>query len=338
MPAVSVLLPCFNAADTLEESLSSIQSQTLEDFEVVAVDDGSTDATPDILSAWSRKDARFTAIRQDHGGIISALNRGLAACRAPFVARMDADDRSHPGRLEKQIQLLESDPTLAVAGCLVQAFPRESVRGGFQVYLKWLNGLLTPGAIAREIFIESPLPHPSVLVRWEWYEKMGGYQDQGWPEDYDLWLRMHLSGARFAKVDEVLLDWRESPRRLTRADSRYSLENFLRAKAHYLALGPLQARDAVIIWGAGMMGRRLSKHLLREGAPLAAFIDIDPKKIGNRRRGKAILAPDELAAEWRRYERPIILAAVGARGARALIRERLVGMGFEEGEDWFGVA
>jgi hypothetical protein len=212
------------------------------------------------------------------------------------------------------------------------------MREGFRIYLDWLNGLTSAEEIARQIFVESPLPHPSVMMRRDWLERAGGYQDHGWPEDYDLWLRLHLLGARFAKVPEVLLAWRDSPGRLTRLDPRYSVENFLRAKAHYLAAGPLRDRGAVIVWGAGQMGRRLSKHLLREGAPLAAFVDIDPAKIGGRKRGLPVVAPADLPALWGRSPNPAVLAAVGARGARALIRAQLEGMGLREGEDWWAVA
>lgn len=93
-----------------------------------------------------------------------------------------------------------------------------------------------------------------------------------------------------------------------------------------------------MIWGAGMVGRRLSKHLLREGAPLVAFIDIDPGKIGKTRRGLPIIPPEALPEWWQRYQSPVLLAAVGARGARALIRRRLAGMGLVEGQDWWGAA
>ena len=150
------------------------------------------------------------------------------------------------------------------------------------------------------------MANPSVMVRSTWFEKMGGYQENGWPEDYDLWLRMYLAGAVFAKVPEVLLSWRDHPDRITRTDSRYSVTNFLRAKAHYLARGPLLDRDAVIIWGAGMMGRRLGKQLENQAVTLAAFVDIDPKKIGRTRRGKPIIPPEDLTDLWHRYDNPAI--------------------------------
>lgn len=338
IPAVSVLMPCYNAASTVEEALDSLAAQEAVDFEIVAVDDGSTDGSREILDSREKRDARLRVLHQPHQGIIAALNHGLQACRGQYIARMDADDCSHPERLARQAALLDVEASLAVVSCLVRAFPAGQVRGGFQVYLSWLNSLITPEQISREIYVESPLAHPSVMFRREVVLEAGGYQEHSWPEDYDLWLRLHLHGARFAKVPQVLLDWRESPERLTRMDSRYALENFLRMKAYYLKRGPLKGRETVLLWGAGMMGRRLSKHLMREEVPVAAFFDIDPRKIGSSRRGLPVLPPADLPAVWKRSPSPVLIAAVGARGARRLIRQRLAPLGLVEGQDWWFAA
>jgi glycosyltransferase involved in cell wall biosynthesis len=338
MPAVSIILPCYNAALTLDDTLESLAQQTLGDFELVAVDDGSSDTTLEILNRWAGRDRRFQVLSQSHGGVISATNTGLKACRAEYIARMDADDWSHPKRLALQAAFLDEHPEVAVVSCLIKVFSEGGVREGYQLYVQWLNSLVSNEDIRREMFVESPLANPSVMVRTVWFEKMGGYQENGWPEDYDLWLRMYLAGAVFAKVPEVLLEWRDHPDRITRTDSRYSVTNFLRAKAHYLARGPLSDRDAVIIWGAGMMGRRLGKQLQDQAVPLVAFVDIDPKKIGRTRRGKPIIPPDDLTDLWHKYENPVILAAVGARRARGLIRGRLNALGFTEGRDWWAAA
>jgi glycosyltransferase involved in cell wall biosynthesis len=331
-------MPCYNAGGTVDEAVASILGQTRTDFELVAVDDGSTDDTRRRLETWQQRDQRVIVLPRSHGGLVDALRAGLSACRAPLVARMDADDRSSLDRLARQVSALEAQPEVAVIGCLVEGFPAQDVRQGFQMYLEWLNGLVTPEAIAREIFVESPLAHPSVVMRQDWLERVGGYQDRGWPEDYDLWLRLHLAGARFAKVPENLVGWREHPARATRTDRRYSVENFLRAKAHYLARGPLVGRESLLIWGAGQMGRRLSKHLLRGGAPLRAFIDIDPGKIGRMRRGVPIVGVEALPDLWTSLPRPVLLAAVGSRGARGLIRGRLTALGLVEGQDWWAAA
>ena len=331
-------MPCYNVSRTLDEALESMLSQTLSDIEVVAVDDGSTDDTPHKLAGWQARDRRVRIIPKPHGGIIKALNAGLGECQSAIVARMDADDRSHPERLAEQMAYLDENPEAAVVGCLVSGFQHARVSEGFSISNEWLNSLVMDEDIRREIFIESPLAHPSVAFRKEAVMAVGGYQEYGWPEDYDLWLRLYLDGAIFGKVPRLLFEWREYPERLTRTDSRYSLENFLRAKAHYLARGPLKGRDGVILWGAGMVGRRLSKHLLRQGCPLAAFIDIDPRKIGSTRRGLPILPPEELMSCWERYDNPALLACVGARGARELIREKLESFGLREARDWWGAA
>jgi glycosyltransferase involved in cell wall biosynthesis len=338
MRRVSVLMPVYNAAATLDEALESLAGQSLQDFEIVAVDDGSTDATPQKLEAWARREARLRVIRQEHAGIIQALNNGLEACQSELVARMDADDRSYPNRLELQAALVENRPELAAVSCLVAGFPEDKVREGFRIYIEWLNSLVEQADIRREMFVESPLAHPSVMFRRSVVQRAGGYEEHGWPEDYDLWLRLYLQGERFEKTPQVLLDWREAPQRMTRTDSRYSLENFLRAKAYYLARGPLAGRKTLFIWGAGMMGRRLAKQLERQEWHPAAFIDVDPRKIGRTKRGQPVIGPHELMKWWGRAERPVLLAAVGARGARALIRQQLDEFGLCEGKDWWGAA
>jgi glycosyltransferase involved in cell wall biosynthesis len=335
---VSVLMPCYNAAETIDEAVESLLAQTYKKFEIVAVDDGSTDDTPAKLEAWASRDDRLRLIRQKNTGIIGALNLGLGHCQGDFIARMDADDRCHPDRFQAQVDFLQEHDDIALVSCLVEGFPKESVREGFRIYIDWLNRLSTPEEIAKELYIESPLVHPSIMARSRSIQGVGRYQEHGWAEDYDLWLRMHLDGARFGKVERTLFYWREHAQRLTRTDSRYSVENFLRAKAHYLIQGPLGGRDAVIVWGAGQMGRRISKHLQRGGAPLKAFVDIDPGKIGRRKRGCPIIRVEALPDWWGRYVNPVVLAAVGSRGARQLIRRQLEEMGLQEGSDWWAVA
>jgi len=335
MPAVSVLMPCYNSAETLDEALESLARQTYRDFEILAVDDGSTDRTSEILQAWAGQFPCMRILTRKHGGIIEALNAGLQASTAPYVARMDADDRSSPERLARQVAFLDDHPEIDLVSCRVVPFSATPVSQGFQIYVEWQNSLLSEADIRREIFVESPLPHPSVTFRRQVVLQAGGYQDYGWAEDYDLWLRLYLAGRRFAKLPEFLLEWREHPGRLTRSDRRYSLENFMRAKAYYLARGPLSDREAVILWGAGMLGRRLSKQLARQSVQLAAFIDIDPRKIGRTLRSLPIYAPEDLRKLWGCYAHPAVLVTVGARGARQVIRRRLEGFGLQEGQDWW---
>ena len=337
-PKVSVVIPCYNASSTLESAVHSISNQDFNSLEIILVDDGSTDTSSEILTKLSSEEDRLRVITRKHTGIIATLNAGVDASNAPYIARMDADDYAYPDRIAKQAAFLDHHPDVAVVGCLVEGFPHEEIGVGFIIYLEWMNGLISHEEITREIFIESPLAHPSVMFRKAWFDKVGGYLDMGWAEDYDLWLRLYLAGAEFGKVPEILLSWREHSNRLTRTDPRYAVDNFLRAKAYYLQKGPLIGRDAVILWGAGQTGRRFSKFLLHEGAPVASFIDVDPAKVGRERRGFPILHPDDLLNCWRKYRNPVVLVAVAARGARQLIRQHLTSISLVEGADWWAVA
>ncbi len=295
--------------------MASLGRQTLADFEVIAVDDGSTDGSEELLDEWVRRDQRVIVLHRPASGLVDTLNAGLSLCSAPLVARMDADDISHPRRFELQAAVLDNEPGLGVVSSLVRHFRWSRVGEGFRIYEAWLNSLATPETIARERFIESPVAHPSAMVRRELLEEAGGYSETGGPEDYDLWLRLIEQGVRISKINRYLFFWREHGERLTRVDGRYSVENFLRCKAKYLLSGPLDGVDKVVIWGAGQTGRRLSKHLIRGGAPVEAFVDIDPDKIGRTLRERPIIGVDELAGVARRRHGR---ARVGrlARGAR----------------------
>ncbi|MCL5105498.1 MAG: glycosyltransferase [Armatimonadetes bacterium] len=330
MPLISVLIPAYNAESTIEAAIASILRQTCRDFEVVVVDDGSIDSTPDLLDSFSAADSRVRVIHSPKRGIISALNTGLEVSSGELIARMDADDISHPSRLEMQARLMEAQLHLSVCSCLVRQFPRDGLLGGLLHYEDWLNSLTSHQDISRDIFIESPVAHPSVMLRRRELVEIGGYQERGWAEDYDLWLRYREAGKHFAKVEKTLVFWRQSEGRLTFTDRRYSVENFLRAKAHYLARILKGSNRPIVLWGAGKTGRRIIKHLLREGMDIEAVIDIDAKKIGHTLRGRPIVGPDYLIGRPEAF----VIAAVSSRGARGLIREHLRQMGFAEVRDF----
>ena len=323
MPLVSVLMSAYNAAATLDETLQTLQAQTMDDFEVVAVDDGSTDATRQILTNWQKSFPSLRLISAPHRGLIPALNEGLGLCRGALVARMDADDLAHPQRLEKQAQLLQRQPDISVVGSLVKTFPREDVGQGLRIYEDWLNQLVHHDDIAREIFIESPLANPSAMVRRQEILDLGGYCEHGWPEDYDLWLRA-LNGHGDGDGDGD-------------GDNDGDV-GFLRAKAFYLSQGPLHEPRDLLVWGAGKTGRRLSKHLIRGGFRPRAFVDIATAKIGKTLRGIPIIGAADLPALWHQLEHPLLLIAVASRGARALIRTELARLQLVETRDFWCVA
>jgi hypothetical protein len=165
-------------------------------------------------------------------------------------------------------------------------------------------------------------------------EGLGGWREFDGPEDYDLWLRAFAAGLRFAKLGEVLLDWSDSPGRLTRTDPRYAPVRFLALKLTALARGPLAGGRPAVVWGAGPVGKAWSRALRAAGHEVRAFVEVNPRKLGARLYGAPVVTVDG-AGELRG---PLHLAAVGQPGARERIRAEAARLGLVEGVDFVAVA
>jgi glycosyltransferase involved in cell wall biosynthesis len=320
-------MPFRDAGETVEEAVRSILAQEDVDLELVAVDDGSRDDGRARVRALAAHDPRVVVVEGDGCGIVGALARGLSIARGTIIARMDADDVALPGRLVKQAAALAADRGLGVVGVQVEAFGHRGE--GMRRYVAWQNGVVSAADHARELFVESPLCHPSVALSRTALEAVGGWREAPWAEDYDLWLRLDAAGWRIAKVPEVLLRWRQREGSLTFSDPRYSLASFCEARACYLAPKLLRAGRSVVVWGAGQTGKRLARALEAHGVRPRRFVDIDPRKIGRTARGVPIGAPEVL-----RVGEETVVVAVGARGARQQVREHLAARGFVERDDF----
>lgn len=333
-PAVSIVLPFFNAAATLAEALDSIAVQSFGDYELLAIDDGSNDGSAERVARYAARDRRIRLLRPGRVGFVAAVNLGLEAARGEWVARMDADDRMHPQRLQRQWQTIAADPALALVGTRVRLFPEGQIQNGMREYVRWQNACTEPETIAAEIYVESPIAHPTMLYRRETVRGLGGYRDGELPEDYDLLLRLHAAGHRMAKVPEALVDWRDGPTRLSRTDPRCSRQAFDRLRAEYLARDPRLAGDRpLVFWGAGRKTRRRTDWLRAHGHRPAAWVDIDPRKVGNRVDGVPVVAPEWLD----RPERPFVLSYVNRHGAAARIADHLERLGYRRGRDYLRV-
>lgn len=200
MPAVSVLLPVRDAARWLGPSLASLWRQTLADFEVVAVNDGSSDGSARLLDREAEFQPRLRVVHTPHRGLPAALNTALALARSPILARHDADDLSHRERLAAQLAFLRARPGVGVVGARVRLFPSGGFGTGMRRWAAWHNGLLGHDEMRRESLIDSPLAHGTAMLRRPALEAVGGWRERGWAEDLDLWLRLFEAGARFAKL------------------------------------------------------------------------------------------------------------------------------------------
>jgi len=330
-PHISVLLPARNAAATLAEAIEGVLAQEgAPPFELLLVDDGSTDATPQIAAAFAARDSRVRVVRGPGTGLVAALNFGLAQTQAPLIARMDADDLVHRSRLALQTAWLEAHPRAGAVGSLIRMTPRP-LTPGLSRLEDWLNGVVTEAQCRAARFVESPLVHPSILFRRAALGAVGNYVDRGWAEDWDLLLRLAAAGFSLGKVPEVLLEWRDSPERLTRTGEVYRAESMIRLRASHLAESVLRDRT-FDIWGAGPTGKQLARALEPLGKRPRRFIDIDPRK--QQARGKAVLQAHQLGPP----DGALVLCAVGSLGARETIRDALEPLGYQEERDYLFTA
>jgi glycosyltransferase involved in cell wall biosynthesis len=329
-PRISVLLPVFDAAATLEAALASVARQREADFECVIVDDGSRDESAAIAARFAASDARFVVERRSHEGLVAALNAGVRRCRAPIVARMDADDLMHRDRLAAQHAVLEASPDLAAVGCHVRLFPRADLTEGRLAYEHWLNSLSTADLVARDAYVECPVAHPTLAIRRATLERLGGYRDDAWPEDFDLVLRLLAAGERLGVVPRRLLFWRDGPRRLSRNHPRYGLDRFTACRAHFLARGFLAGAAEYVLWGHGGTGKALRRALAAEGRTPRAIVELHPGRLGQRIHGAPVIPPWALPG----FRGLPVVVSVAGREARGLIRGALHEMGYVERRDF----
>ena len=329
-PLVSVVLPVRNGGLYLDEAVASILNQTIEILELILVDDHSTD---EAVSKLDKSDPRLKVFRSNGQGVVDAFNSGFAHCQAEFIARMDADDNSLPERLECQLDYLDQNQDVDIVGSCVEIFSEAGIQGGLERYQGWLNSVLEPEQVHKQIFIESPLPNPGVMFRRAALQQLQGYRNNEWPEDYDLFLRADAAGLKMGKPEPVLLRWREHETRLTHTDPIYKREQFMRAKTHFLVRHRLKGQTA-IIWGAGPTGRLMFDLIIAEGGKVEGFIEVHPRRIGGQKRGLPVWSMDKVED----LRATMLLVAVGAAGAREEIAAFLQLHNKVEGQDYLFVA
>jgi len=201
-PSVSVLLPVYNSARFLSLALDSILSQTHADFELVALDGGSTDGSIALLQQAAARDGRVQVVVEPGLALIESLNLGLSRARAPLIARMDADDVARSDRFAKQCAFLQRHPDIVAVSGAVDIID-EAGR-----YVETLAFPTLPAAVAEELPFRPVVVHPAVMMRADAVRRLGGYRPIArYAEDYDLWLRLVEVGA-IANLPDVLLSYR----------------------------------------------------------------------------------------------------------------------------------
>jgi glycosyltransferase involved in cell wall biosynthesis len=219
-PAISIVLPAYNAATYIEETISSLLSQTFTDFELLVVDDGSTDNTVTLVKTFT--DSRIVLIQNTQNlGLVKTLNKAVSLCNGIYIARMDADDIAGKDRLQLQKDFLDVHSDIAAVAGWVSFINEHGFETGIWDLDRKTN---TAAAIKKALLRENCIAHPTVMIRTEVLKKYLYKESQQHIEDYDLWLRLVADGLQIAKVQQPVLFYRVHAASIT--SSKLKKRNF----------------------------------------------------------------------------------------------------------------
>ncbi len=332
---ISILLPTFNTAPYLKECLDSILAQTERDWELIAVNNFSTDESPNILQAYSEQDARIRFFHNSDElgrlGVSPAMRFAFQRSQGSLVTRMDSDDIMPPYRLAIMKKMLVDADTGHVATGRVQFFGEDGVKDGFLRYAHWLNNLTVSNRHFEEIYRENVLPSPCWMAWRSDLDRIGAFKEDIYPEDYDLTFRFHHGGCKVLSSQELLHHWRERPDRTSRTDAKYLDNNYLELKTLWFLRTDYVPMRPLVLWGAGKKGKRMAALLRQFDIPFWWVCD-QPKKWGHAV-GGTVIESYELISQL--YDVQVIVA-VAAPDAQSTISKVLTSIGKVEGRDfWF---
>lgn len=327
MPLISILLPVKNTADYLPACLNSILNQSISNWELIAVNDHSTDNSPAILKTYAQKDQRIKILDNTDKGIIAALRLAYQNSTGTYITRMDSDDQMAAEKLEVLLNGLSNQGQLAVGQ--VQYFSATQLGAGYQKYEQWLNQLSGRGTNFQEIYKECVIPSPCWMVHRNDLDRCGAFETDRYPEDYDLCFRFYQYGLQVIPTDKVLHYWRDYPNRTSRTDAHYSDNRFLAIKMFYFLKLDYQKERPLVLWGAGKKGKWMAQYLVQQQISFQ-WICNNPKKIGKNIYGQ-ILGD---ANQFKELDQAHFIVAVANKAAQQEIYSSLEKVG-TLGKDFF---
>ncbi|PHR32861.1 MAG: glycosyl transferase family 2 [Fluviicola sp.] len=324
---VSILLPFHNAAPWITETVLSIQNQSFEDWELIAINDFSTDDSFKILQGLAENDSRIQLHQNAQKGIIPALQLALSKVTGRFITRMDADDLMPENRLQLMVNRMESLPEKSIVTGKVKYFSDSSlnVSDGYLSYEAWLNERVENTDYYNHIYRECVVASPNWLARTEDIRASNIFSELNYPEDYDMTFRWMKNGFTIHGIDGVTLLWREHPARTSRNSDVYDQESFFNLKLSWFC--DLHELNSVAVLGAGVKGKLTAKFLVNRQVDFN-WHDLDSAKYGAPIYGKTI--QDYTALKGNK-----LLIAIYPKNKKPLL-DYLTEKGFEIGKNaWF---
>ena len=324
---ISILMPVKNAMPYLTDCLASIIEQDEPLWELIAVDDHSTDESATILNQASQLDDRIQWTTNDGHGIIPALRKAYSLSVGNLITRMDADDLMTSQKLSLLKTGLQSSSNNAIAIGHVKYFSEGALGEGYKKYAEWLNHNVQLQNPYHQIYKECVVPSICWMLRKETLDGIGAFDLDRYPEDYDFCFRAYAAQLPVFPINEVIHHWRDHGSRTSRNDPTYLDNRFLELKIFYFLKLEYNPSVPVIVWGAGKKGKEIVKLLLERNIHPIWLTD-NKNKIGRNIYGVVLEPEDKLQA----LDKGQVIVAIAAPEAKeyisyklASIRERGIG-------------
>ena len=327
---VSIIIPFKNTASFLEECLNSIQKQSYDNWEVLAVNDHSTDKSYAVVHTYSLKDSRIKVLQNKGFGIIEALRTGYAESTGNFITRMDSDDIMTPKKLAIMVSSLLEHGIKHLAIGQVNYFSKDGIGNGYKKYANWLNELTAKGRNYSEIYKECVIPSPCWMLFREDFDACLGFEPNRYPEDYDLAFRFYKNKFQCIPCSTILHHWRDYSSRASRTSEHYAQNYFLDIKLHYFLSLEWKPNRPLVIWGAGNKGKTIAKKLIEKDTDFYWLCDND-KKIGKSIYDKQMLHFNHL----KKLQKPQIIITVANEEDQKSIKNYLYTLDLENMNDYF---
>lgn len=280
-PLVSIIMAVKDTAPYLPDCLDSIINQSYTNWELIAINDHSTDETPDILAAYALKDQRMKVYHSDRPKLIPTLKYGYQFLKGELINRMDSDDKMPFDKIEVLVaEWLKYGQGHVIAGGTQHFVDEGEVGGGFLRYENWLNEVARDNLHNEQIYTECVIPSHSWLMSKDDLDSIGAFEPEVYPEDYDLCFRIYRSNLRIIGIDKVLHYWRDRSNRISRTWEEYKDNRYFELKLKYFLEIDKDQNRPLVLWGAGKNGKDLAKLLQKEGIEFK-WVGDSPTKIGH---------------------------------------------------------
>jgi len=329
-PLVSILIPFKNTEVFLSECINSILKQTYTNWELIIVDDFSTDGSYQLVEEFAKKYSKITLLKNSESGIIPALQLAFKHSKGDFITRMDSDDIMHPQKIETLTNNLMANKRQSIAIGLVEYFSDTELGDGYKNYETWLNKLTKSGNNFSEIYKECVIPSPCWMIHRDDLIACDAFNPHRYPEDYDLTFRFYEQGYSCIPCDKVLLHWRDYATRSSRTQAHYNQNYFLEIKLHYFLKLDYDVSRPLVIWGAGSKGKTIAKIFIEKDVPFY-WICNNPKKIG-----KDIYNQEMLPISYlKELKNALSIISVANNDAQTYIKNYMKELNLEPMKDYF---